>query len=267
MDGVSLIAGNGVLPSLFAQGARARGLRVCMVSHEGETDPGAERLADEVRRVRVGQLGAVVKALTAFGNRRVAFVGGVGKTKLFSVRPDLAAVRLLAKARDLRDDTLLRALAAHLEGRGFSVVPCTDCVPELLAAPSVMGRARPTAAQRKDAAAGLELLDALAPFATGQSVVIRAGVAMAVEAIEGTDAAIARAGALGAKGASLVKAAKRGQDLRFDVPAVGPATMRNCRAAGITAVFLEAGRTMLLGRAETLAEADRLGVAVTGVGR
>lgn len=267
MDGVSLIAGNGVLPALFAAGGRRRGLRVCMIALEGETDPAAGRLADEAVWVKVGQIGAMVKALKRFGNRRVAFVGGVRKTKLFSVRPDIAALKLLAKARDMRDDTLLKTLAAHLEREGFEVVPCTECVPELVTTPGVMGRKKAAAAQAVDARKGFEVLDALAAFSTGQSVVMRGGVVLAIEAVEGTDGAITRAGALGAKGAVLVKAAKTGQDPRFDVPAIGPATMHACRTAGVTAIFLEARTTMLLGLRETLDEADRLGVAVVGVAR
>ncbi|MBI5526831.1 MAG: UDP-2,3-diacylglucosamine diphosphatase LpxI [Deltaproteobacteria bacterium] len=266
-NGVTLIAGNGVLPALFAQGARRRGLRVCMVAHEGETEARSEAEADVVRRIRVGKVRALFRALDSFGNRKVAFVGGIRKTRLFAdVRPDLAALGLLKKARDMRDDSLLRVLAGEIEARGFQVIGCTEYAPELLASDGPMGKRCPARRQVGDSRVGFELLSALSGHGTGQSVVVRSGVVLAVEAIEGTDAAIERAGRLGARGASLVKAAKKGQDLRFDVPAIGPLTVRACAAAGVNAIFLRSGETMLLGLEQTIGEADRAGISITGVG-
>jgi DUF1009 family protein len=237
-----------------------------MVSHIGETLAASEATADAVKRVRVGQAGAIMKALKAFGNREVAFVGGINKTGLLSgARPDLLTLRLYRASRDRRDDTLLRAFARHIESDGFEVISCTKYCQELLAKPGRMGRKRATAAQEEDAHYGMRLLEALGPYSTGQSVIVRDGNVLAVEAAEGTDGAISRVASMRVKGASLVKAAKPGQDLRFDVPAAGPLTMERCAAAGITSVFMESGRTMFLGLEESVTAADGLGIAVTGI--
>lgn len=266
MTGVTLIAGNGVLPAIFARGARGAGLSVAMISHIGETLPASEELADALKRIGVGQAGAIMKAVKAFGNREVAFVGGINKTGLLSgARPDLLALRLYRASRDRRDDTLLRAFARHIESDGFEVVSCTKYCPELLAKPGRIGRKKASPSQQEDAAYGLKLLEALGPYSTGQSVIVKDGNVLAVEAAEGTDGAISRVASMRVKGASLVKAAKPGQDLRFDVPAAGPLTMERCATAGITALFMESGRTMFLGLEESVAAADRLGIAVTGI--
>jgi DUF1009 family protein len=237
-----------------------------MVAHEGETEARSEGEADSVCRIKVGRVGVLFRALQAFGNREVAFVGGIRKTRLFAdVKPDFAALKLLKKARDMRDDSLLCVLAAEIESRGFLVIGCTAYVPELLAADGQMGKRRPSARQVADSRLGFDLLSALSGYDTGQSVVLRNGVVLAIEAVEGTDAAIERAGRLGARGGSLVKAAKKGQDLRFDVPAIGPRTVQMCAAAGVGTIFLRAGETMLLGLEETIGEADRAGISICGV--
>jgi DUF1009 family protein len=237
-----------------------------MIAHIGETSPDSEKAADEVVRVRVGQAGGIMKALEKFGHKSVVFVGGIEKTGLLSgARPDLLAVRLFRASRDMKDDSLLRAFARHIESRGYIVAPCTMYCPELLTPTGVLGRRAPAGGQREDALYAMRLLSALKDFSTGQTAVVKDGNVLAVEAAEGTDGAIRRVGAMKVKGAVLAKAAKPGQDMRFDVPAVGPETMRLCAPSGISAVFLETGRTMLLDRDATIAAADRAGVALVGI--
>jgi hypothetical protein len=268
LKGISVIAGNGVLPGLVAAGARKAGVRVCMVSHVGETDPKSEAMADEVERVRVGQLGKVLKAMGKFGYKEVAFAGGLKKVGLLSgAMPDIVGLMFLSGGRDRKDDSMLRKLAALMESRGYEVIACTRYCPELLVPRGNMGRRSPERQQVLDGAYGMRLLDALSDFSTGQAVVVNDGTVLAVEAVEGTDAMIDRVASMKLKGAVLVKAAKKGQDPRFDIPAIGPLTLPRCDHAGISAIILEAGRTMLLGRDETMRAADRCGISISGVDR
>jgi len=265
-DGVTLIAGNGVLPVIFARGAKKRGLRVCMISHIGETLPESESEAAEVTRVKVGQFGKIVDAIEKMGNLEVAFVGGITKTSILSgVFPDLLALRLIRKSRDMRDDTILTTAARHIESLGFKVVSCVKYCPELVVTKGIAGMNKPDESQTDDAYYGMKVLASLSDFSTGQAVVVKSGNVLAIEAVEGTDGMISRVGEMKLKNAVLVKAAKREQELRFDIPAVGPVTMRNCASAGISAVFLEAGRTMFLDRDATIKAANKADVAVVGI--
>jgi UDP-2,3-diacylglucosamine hydrolase len=257
---IGLIAGSGRLPLLFAQAAARAGRSVVAVAHEGETDPSLAAAT----WVKLGQLGRIAEVLRSAGCEEAVLCGGIKKPRFFDVRPDWLGVKVLARLRSFGDDAALRAIAAALEEEGVRIVSPLPLLPELLAARGPYGRRKLDDRQRADAEAGLAAARALGAADIGQTVVVKAGVVLSVEAVEGTDACIARGGALG-KGAVVVKARKPQQDDRFDVPAVGPRTVDACAAAGCSALAIEAGTTLVLDREELAAAADRHGIAVEGI--
>ncbi len=260
---IGLIAGKGQFPLIFARAARNRGLKVVAVAHKDETDPALEELTDQTTWVRVGQLGALIKAFKSAGVTRAVMCGGLTKTRMFrDVRPDLTALKLLPRLRHLGDDALLRALAEFLKDQGVEIVASHHLLPELLARPGAYTRRRLTTAEREDARWGWKVAGALGKLDVGQCVVVKNKVVVAVEALEGTDATIRRAGELAGKGTVVVKRCKPGQDERFDMPAVGPETIKVMASAGAGALVVEAGRTLVFNREEMNRLAEKAGIAI-----
>jgi hypothetical protein len=263
------VAGSGRLPFELAAGARRRGHRVAAVALEGFADPALAAAVDRCTSLRVGQLERLFAFLREAGVKQVAMAGKVPKRLLYEApgraAPDATASALLGALRDRRDDSILRAFAGALEAEGFELLAQAELAPELLAQEGALGRVHATEAQRADVAFGFGVAKALGALDVGQTAVVLGGAVLALEAIEGTDAAIARGCALGARGACAVKVAKPDQDPRFDVPAVGLDTVRALAAGGGAVLAVEAGRTLLLQREPMLAEADRAGIAVLGV--
>lgn len=260
---LGLIAGNGIFPRLVASGAKAAGVSVVAVAHRGETEPELESQVDECTWVKVGELGKIIRVLKAGGCQQAVMAGGIAKVKLFGgFKPDLRGAAFLAKTRSVHDDKLLRGIAAELESDGIEVIPSTAYLPELLPDPGVLSRKKPKGRDRDDITFGRRVARATGTFEIGQTVVVQSGLVLAVEAVEGTDAAIRRGGELGRGGAVVVKASKPGQDLRFDVPAVGPNTIELMREVGAKVLAVEAGRTLLLERERLLAAADEAGIIV-----
>lgn len=257
---IGLIAGSGRLPLLFAQAAARAGRPVVAVAHEGETDPS---LAGATW-VKLGQLGRIAAVLREAGATEAVLCGGIKKPRIRDLRPDWLGVKALARVRSFGDDAALRAIAAALEEEGVRIVSPLPLVPELLAPRGPLGRKTLSAEQREDAAFGLGVARALGSLDVGQTVVVLDRVVLALEAIEGTDACIARGGSLQAH-AVVVKARKPQQDDRFDVPTVGPRTVEACAKAGCAALAIEAERTLVLDRAELEAIADQAGIAVEGI--
>jgi DUF1009 family protein len=266
---VGLVAGSGRLPFALADGARRRGQRVAAVALEGFADPALADAVDACTSLRVGELERLFSFLRAAGVRQVAMAGKVPKRLLFEApgraAPDARATALLGALDDRRDDSILRAFAGALEAEGFELLAQSALAPELLAPEGPLGRVEPTPAQRADVSFGWSIAKALGALDVGQTVVVEGLAVLALEAIEGTDAAIARGCALGRGGACAVKVAKPQQDPRFDVPAVGVDTIRALAAGGGAVLAVEAGRTLLLQREEMLVEADAAGIAVLGV--
>lgn len=263
---LGLVAGQGALPLLVARAARRGGRRVAAIAFRGRTDPALEAGA-EVTWLHLGEVGAALDALRGAGVHEAVLAGKVPRADLFesaAMRPDAEARRLLAGLPDGRDGTLLLAVARLLEGRGIRLLPQAELVPELVGGEGVQGARAPDAAQRADLALGFRVARAVAGLDVGQTVVVRQGAVLAVEAIEGTDAAIRRGGAA-APGACVVKVARPGQDPRFDLPVLGPGSLRAAREAGVAVLAYEAGRTLLLEREALVAGADAAGVALVGL--
>lgn len=268
---IGLIAGNGRFPLLFAREARARGVHITAVAHRGETDEAIDGEVDHVVWIRVGQLGKLLRVLRRAGVERAVMAGGIDKVRsLTQIRPDLRGMLFLRRqmmSGGQGDDSLLRALADELAREGITVVPSTTFLENLLATAGRIAGPKPSAQALLDIRTGFRVLAALGSVDVGQSVVVERGVVLAVEAVEGTDEAVRRAGGLGRGGAVVVKAAKEGQDLRFDVPAAGPRTIATMAEARASVLAVEAGTTLLVDRDDFIQAANVAGVAVVGCTR
>jgi UDP-2,3-diacylglucosamine hydrolase len=263
---IGLVAGSGRFPVLFADTARRRGVGVIAVAHRGETDPELERAVEAITWIHPGELDRMIAALKASGVRRTVMVGGIAKPRLFrELRPDARALALLARVGQLRDDLVLRAVAAELESEGIAVVASTVYLSDIVPVAGVLGACAPTAEEWRDIRFGFRVAKVIGQFDIGQSVVVRSGAVIAVEGIEGTDATIRRAGQLANGDIVLVKVCKPTQDRRFDLPAVGPATVTALEQVQARALAVEAGSTIILDREELIAVADRAGIAVVAV--
>jgi DUF1009 family protein len=266
MERIGLIAGNGTFPLLFARTARAEGLSVVAVAHEGETDPALAQDVEALTWIKVGQLDAIIRTFQQAGVRRAVMAGGIRKAALLEhFAPDERGQRFLARLTQWSDDVLLRGVAEELQGEGIAVVESTLFLASILTPEGALTARQPDAAQWADIRYGLAAAKGIGAWDIGQTVVVKSRMVLAVEALEGTDATLRRGGALGRGGAVAVKVSKPTQDLRFDVPAVGAATIAVCRDAGIAVLALEAGRTLLLERERVLAEAAAADLVLVGV--
>lgn len=267
VDKVGLIAGSGRFPLIFAQNARESGVRVVTVAHRGETAEEIERFAEEVTWVHVGQLGKIIRTFRNADVRNAVMAGGIRKARLLSrFRPDPRGLALLARMKRRDDDHLLRGVAAELEREGIRVLESTLFLERIVPAePGVLTRTGPGPEQWKDVRLGIPVAKTLGGLGIGQTLVLKAGVVLAVEAVEGTDAAIRRGGEMVDGAVVVVKMSKPQQDLRFDVPAVGPGTIEVLKEAGGGVLAVEPRRSILLDREKLLAAADAAGIAVVAV--
>lgn len=265
MERIGLIAGNGTFPLLFVREARARGVDVAAVAHRGETLAEIDSELDGVTWVRVGQVGRMIRAFKRAGVRRAVMCGGIDKARnLRSLRPDWRGMRLLARVASKGDDAILRGLAEEMARSGIEIVPSTTFLERIVVSLGRIAGPPIDARIREDIVLGCSVLRAIGELDVGQGVVVESGMVLAIEAIEGTDAAVRRAADLGKGGAVVVKAAKSGQDMRFDVPAIGPRTIETMAACGARALAVEAGSTIILQDDEVRALADNHGISVVG---
>ncbi|MBF0134997.1 MAG: UDP-2,3-diacylglucosamine diphosphatase LpxI [Magnetococcus sp. DMHC-1] len=254
---VGLVAGSGQLPLIVARAIHQEGrYSLVAVAHHQETDPDLANLVEDLLWVRLGQFGRILDYLARQRVNEVVFAGGITKANIWQVRPDLLAVRLVAQLRHLHDDLLLRAVAGLVESRGFKVRGVTDYLPELLAPPGQLTHLAPTPAQWNDIAFGWRAAKALGRLDIGQGVVVRDKTVVAVEAMEGTDAMIQRAGHLSGGKGILVKVSKPTQDRRLDLPTIGPGTVATLAAARLPVLVVEAGGVILLDPETTLKKAN-----------
>ncbi|MBX9580143.1 MAG: UDP-2,3-diacylglucosamine diphosphatase LpxI [Gemmataceae bacterium] len=268
---VGLLACAGRFPVAFAEKARACGVPVVCLGVAGLADPTLKDLCPEFRWMRRASLGQIIRTFRRAGVRRWTMAGKFHKHLLFrpwrlvQFLPDWRMLRFwfLRRRPANNDDSILLGLIAELRPHGLECMSALDLCPELLVNEGVLTRRRPTPAEERDILYGWHLAREMGRLDIGQSVMVRQRAVIAVEAIEGTDRAIRRAGELCGGGSFVVvKVAKPGQDMRFDVPTVGPQTVESMRAAGGRVLAVEAGKTILVDEAETVALADRYGIAV-----
>lgn len=266
MGTIGLIAGGGRFPILFAESARRAGHKVVAVAHRNETDPALEQAVDAFTWVKLGQIGHVLEALRKGGATSTVMLGAITKKRFFAdAMLDATGLKVLARIAVRSDDNLLSAFARFLEEEGLPVVDPTPYLGDRLARAGVLGKHRPTDEEREDARYGLELARGIGRLDLGQTVCVKDRVALAVEALEGTDACIRRGGELGGKGTVVAKAVKPQQDRRLDLPAIGPRTIATMKEAGCRVLAVEAGGTLVMDRDELVRQADRAGIAVIGL--
>jgi DUF1009 family protein len=266
MRKLGLIAGNGKFPLILAEQAKLEGVSLVTVAHRGETSKEIEKLVDGVTWIYVGELGKIIRTFHRAGVKEAVMAGGIQKARLFSnFRPDLRGAAFLARIKGREDDQLLRGVADELEGEGIRVLESTLFLSQIIPSEGVLTRRSPTPEQWEDVRFGFQVAKEVGRLGIGQSVVVKNRVVLAVEAVEGTDAAIRRGGELGKEGIVVVKVSKPRQDLRFDVPAVGVDTLRVLNELRAAVLAIEAGRTILLEKDELLREADRCGIVVVAV--
>ena len=264
-ESIGLIAGSGRFPELFARAARAQGYRVVALGHYGDTEPSLANEVDALHWVHLGQLGKSTRLLRAEGVSRAVMAGAIGKlSSVVRARLDWRGLAVAAGLRHLNDDHLLRAVAAEFERGGVRIEASTLLTPELLASEGPLTARAPTSQEERDLALGLEVARAIGRADVGQTVVVESGQVLAVEASEGTDPTIRRGGGYGRGHAVVVKWSKPGQDLRFDLPAIGERTFEAMAESGCTALVIQAGHTLLLDPQLALKRAEAVGIAVLG---
>jgi DUF1009 family protein len=267
---LGLIAGSGPLPFEVAQAAREQGMRVAIAAIEDNTDPAIEREADgPFAWLNAGELGKLIAFMKDAGAREVILAGAVSKREILRdpsrLRPDARALKLLSSLGVRGDDAILRAVASELESEGLAVVESTRYLAQRMTRAGVLSGGALEPAVEADLALGMRVVRSLGVHDVGQACLVRQGTVLAVEALEGTDRMLRRGAEFGA-GAVLVKAAKPDQDMRFDVPVIGPGTIEIARECRLRAIGLEAGRTLVLEQARTLAAAEAAGIAIVGLG-
>jgi len=264
---LGIVAGRGLYPLELARAARRAGAaRLAVIALDDETDPAIAALADHVDRVQVGQLRKSMDCLHRQQIQEVIFAGQVRPGRLFGgFRPDLLAFRLLLGLKERNAHTLFGAVADAFERDGFRVLPATTYMEDALAGEGVLGHRRPGRRQWRDIEFGARIAREISRLDIGQTVVVKKGTVLAVEGFEGTDQAIRRGGELGRGQVTVVKVAKPGHDLRFDVPCIGTATVASLVAAGAQTLAVQAGMTLFLEKAQTLAALDAAGLCVVGI--
>ena len=263
---LGLIAGNGRFPIIFADNARKLGYQVSAVAHEGETDPELANHVDRIHWIKIGQLNKLIIAFKDDQVRQVVMLGGIKKTHVFTtVRPDFRTLALAARLALWKDDDILRELAKELEKEGITICESTFGLEGILADEGPLTARVPSEKEWEDIRYGWEVAHDIGRLDIGQCVVVKDRVVVAVEAVEGTDEAIKRGGQLAKEGAVVVKRCKPQQDLRFDLPAVGPRTIEVMASVNAAVLAIEAGRTIILDRDLTLRNAQSARIAVVGI--
>jgi hypothetical protein len=267
---LGLIAGSGRFPFLVAEEAMRRGIPVVALGIPGVTDPALETIAGGLTWFKLGQINASIKTLKEGGVRKVVMAGKVQHVSLFGgVLPDWRAARVLLSLKDKRTDTILKAVVDEFAKDGLEFISSAAYLEHLLAPVGPITKRTFTSEERADSMIGWRAAKAVAGFDIGQTVVVQDAAIVAVEGMEGTDACVARAATLArSQGREpalvVVKVAKPKQDFRFDLPVVGLDTLISFKAAGVKAIALEAGSTLIFDRDRFAINADAAGIAVAG---
>ena len=262
---LGLIAGSGVYPLLLADSARVAGAKkIVIAAFTDETSAEITNRADEIEWLRVGQLGKLLNFFRAANVRHAIMAGQIAPGNLFSLRPDFKTMFLLARLKERNAESIFGAIADQLAEIGVELLPATTFLDHLLAPAGHIAGPKMKEREEVDVAFGFEIAKQLSALNVGQTIVVKNGTVLAVEAFEGTNEAIKRGGSLGKKNAVVIKVTKPNQDMRFDVPVIGTETMRVAAEAKIRAIAVEAGRTLLLEKAALIDLADRSKISLLG---
>ncbi len=261
-----LVAGNGRFPFLVLEGARKAGVSLSVAAIREETDPEIERVAERVVWVGIGQLGKMIRFFKREGVEKAIMAGQVKHVQIFSgALPDVRMLKMLLRLPRRNTDALIGGVADELASEGIELIDSTYFLQDHLPQAGTLTRRQPTERERGDIEYGLEVAREIARLDLGQTIVVRARACVAIEAMEGTDATVRRAGTLARGRLTVVKVAKPDQDMRFDVPVVGVPTIESMIEAGATCLCLTAGKTLMFDREQMLKLADEKRIAVVAV--
>ena len=261
-----LIAGNGRFPFMVLQGARQSGAQIVVAAIREETDPEIEKFADKVKWVGIGQLGRMIRYFKDECVEKAIMAGQVKHVQIFSrAVPDARMLKVLLKLPRRNTDALIGAIATELQTEGIELLDSTYFLQDSLPKAGVLTRREPDKHEREDIEYGLEIARGIAHLDLGQTIVVRSKACVAIEAMEGTDETVRRAGRLVKRGLTVVKLAKPNQDMRFDVPVVGVPTLDAMVDAGATCLCLTAGKTLMFDRNEMIRVANEKKIAIVAV--
>jgi len=262
-DELVIIAGRGIYPLSLAESARKQGVRkIFAAAFKKETEREIEKLADETQWFSFGQLGAVLEAVKQSGIKHAVMAGQITPVSLFRLRPDAKALKILAQLHKRNAQTIFGAVCAEFSAIGVQLLPAWRFMENSLPKAGQLSRRAPTERENKDIELGMLVAKTVSSLEIGQTVVVKEGTILAVEAFEGTDEAILRAGRLGGPGSVVVKTARSDHDMRYDIPVIGLKTMKILRKINASALAVEAGRTIMLEPDKIIAEADNMDLAL-----
>jgi len=266
MTRLGLIAGNGRFPLIFTEAAQAAGVEIVAVAHEGETPSEIATFVPSVTWIHVGELGKMLDTFQQAGITQAVMAGGISKAGAFAhFQPDARGLAFISRLSSLKDDVILRGVAHELESEGIEIVESTRFLSALLPREGTLTTVEPDAQQWEDIRFGFTVAKEIGRWDIGQSVVVKRGTVLAVEGVEGTNATIRRGGTLGGTGTVVVKVSKPQQDLRFDVPAVGPETIVVMQEVNAAVLAVETGKTLLLDKSLLLQTANAAAISVVAV--
>ena len=262
-DILGIIAGNGVYPRLLADAARKAGVKkIIAAAFTGETDPGLAQHVDLIEWMRVGQLNRLLKFFNQNKVHHAIMAGQIAPKNLFDLRPDLKALMMLGKLKQRNAESIFAAIADELVKVNVDLLPATTFLEDSLAAAGLIAGAKLSRQEEDDVDLGWKIAKEIARLDIGQTVIVKNGTVLAVEAFEGTNDAIKRGGALAREDAVMIKVAKPNQDMRFDVPVIGVETIRVVAEAKLRVIAVESGKTLLLERDEIINLANRSKISI-----
>jgi len=267
MKKIGLIAGVGRLPVEFARAARGMGVHVIGIGVLPEVDPELAQVVHSFEYINIAKLDRIFKAFKREKVTEITLLGKITKELIYAHRelPDLRVLKIFARLKNFSDDTLTLALVEDLAAEGIAVLDQTELLRPLMPPAGVLTKRQPTEAELADMRFGLDMARKIGGLDIGQTVVVKNRAIMAVEAIEGTDACIRRGGQLGRGDVTVAKSAKPRQDMRFDVPSVGPDTIDSMVSAGAVALVIEAGRTLMVDRDVMVEKANQHGMTIVAM--
>jgi DUF1009 family protein len=263
VDSIALIAGNGVYPDMFVRAARKAGVkRLVAAAFTDETQPELAMQVDAIEWFRVGQLSKMISFFERENVKHAVMVGQIAPKNLFNLRPDIRTLMMIARLKQRNAESLFGGIADELKKDGIDLLPATTFLEEFIPKSGHVAGPNPKQRRWEDAQYGFGIAKASSKLDIGQTVVVKNGTVLAVEAFEGTNECIKRGGSLGKGSATMAKVSKPHQDMRFDVPVIGPDTITTAAAAGVDVIAVEAGKTLLLDQPEVLRRCTESKVAL-----
>ncbi len=262
----ALIAGRGDYPRLLAEAARKRGVsHIHLVAFKGETNRRLAALADSVDWINLGQIGRMLDSLRNSGAKHAIMAGQLRPTQIFRFRPDAWARKTFMALRVKNPHTVFGMIIDEIHKLGIEVLPASAFMDEYMPATGLLTTRAPDEREQADIDLGVRIAKTTTGLEIGQTLVVKEGIILAVEALEGTDKTIRRAGKLGGPGAVVVKIAKQDQDMRFDIPVIGPRTIKTLKKAGATCLAFRGGKAIFLEKEPLILAADALGLSIIGI--